>query len=166
MVSQAQQVAVRLEGDVITADGEVLRGVSRGTRLAADPRHVTPGQTLFFPSPFLVTQADESSFIDAATSYWKLLKQNLKYAFILISGDTSLVPLYVDEEYAPSVCSCSCNCFGPNKWVIQKFNYINACTLCTTEPCYRVYCNKYPAEFIMNYFMFNILSVLKASFDL
>ncbi|KAH9634389.1 hypothetical protein HF086_010869 [Spodoptera exigua] len=69
---QAQQVAVRLEGDVITADGAVLRGVSRGTRLPADPRQIT-------------------------------------------AGDTSLVPLYVDEEYAPSVCSCSCNCFGPNK---------------------------------------------------
>lgn len=37
---QAQQVAVRLEGDVITADGAVLRGVSRGTRLPADPRHM------------------------------------------------------------------------------------------------------------------------------
>ncbi|XP_053619203.1 potassium channel subfamily K member 9-like isoform X2 [Plodia interpunctella] len=66
---QAQQVAVRLEGDVITADGAVLRGVSRGTRLPAHPAHLT--------------------------------------------GDTSLVPLYVDEEYAPSVCSCACNCFGP-----------------------------------------------------
>ncbi|PZC79223.1 potassium channel subfamily K member 9 [Helicoverpa armigera] len=69
---QAQQVAVRLEGDVITADGAVLRGVSRGTRLPADPRQIT-------------------------------------------AGDTSLIPLYVDEEYPPSVCSCSCNCFGPNK---------------------------------------------------
>ncbi|KAJ0171076.1 hypothetical protein K1T71_013275 [Dendrolimus kikuchii] len=67
-----QQVAVRLEGDVITADGAVLRGVSRGTRLPADPRQIT-------------------------------------------TGDTSLIPLYIDEEYAPSVCSCSCNCFGPNR---------------------------------------------------
>ncbi|XP_004923628.1 potassium channel subfamily K member 9 [Bombyx mori] len=69
---QAQQVAVRLEGDVITADGDVLRGVSRGTRLPADPRQIS-------------------------------------------TGDTSLIPLYVDEDYAPSVCSCSCNCFGPNR---------------------------------------------------
>lgn len=68
MVSQAQQVAVRLEGDVITADGEVLRGVSRGTRLAADPRHVTPGQTLF-PLTISCYAGNESSFIDAATSY-------------------------------------------------------------------------------------------------
>ncbi|CAG9796175.1 unnamed protein product [Diatraea saccharalis] len=68
---QAQQVAVRLEGDVITADGAVLRGVSRGTRLPADPRHM--------------------------------------------GTNASLVPLYVDEEYAPSVCSCSCNCFAPNR---------------------------------------------------
>lgn len=105
-----------------------------------------------FPLTISCYAGNESSFIDAATSYWKLLKQNLKYAFILISGDTSLVPLYVDEEYAPSVCSCSCNCFGPNKWVIQTFHWINACKLCATEPCYRVYCNKYPAEFIMNYY--------------
>ncbi|KAJ2941024.1 hypothetical protein O0L34_g13154 [Tuta absoluta] len=69
---QAQQVAVRLEGDVITADGAVLRGVSRGTRLPADPRHIS-------------------------------------------TGDTSTIPLYIDEEYALSVCSCSCNCFGHNK---------------------------------------------------
>ncbi|CAH0403532.1 unnamed protein product [Chilo suppressalis] len=69
---QAQQVAVRLEGDVITADGAVLRGVSRGTRLPADPRHIG-------------------------------------------TADASLMPLYIDEEYAPSVCSCSCNCFGPNR---------------------------------------------------
>ncbi|KAG6459027.1 hypothetical protein O3G_MSEX011168 [Manduca sexta] len=69
---QAQQVAVRLEGDVITADGDVLRGVSRGTRLPADPRQIS-------------------------------------------MGDTSLVPLYTDDDYAPSVCSCSCNCFGPNR---------------------------------------------------
>lgn len=69
---QAQQVAVRLEGDVITADGAVLRGVSKGTRLPADPRQI-------------------------------------------LQGDTSLIPLYIDEDYAPSVCSCSCSCFGPNK---------------------------------------------------
>ncbi|CAH0731529.1 unnamed protein product, partial [Brenthis ino] len=69
---QAQQVAVRLEGDVITADGAVLRGVARGTRLPAPARLVRP-------------------------------------------GDTSMVPLYVDEDYPPSVCSCSCSCFGPNK---------------------------------------------------
>lgn len=31
-------MAVRLEGDVITADGAVLRGVSRGTRLPAPPQ--------------------------------------------------------------------------------------------------------------------------------
>ncbi|XP_063543126.1 potassium channel subfamily K member 9-like [Cydia strobilella] len=70
---QAQQVAVRLEGDVITADGAVLRGVARGTRLPA------PGQ-----------------------------------------GDTSMMPLYVDDEYPPSVCSCSCNCFGPNKSMLYR----------------------------------------------
>ncbi|XP_068624716.1 two pore potassium channel protein sup-9-like [Battus philenor] len=69
---QAQQVAVRLEGDVITADGAVLRGVARGTRLPAAPPRDRP-------------------------------------------GDTSMIPLYVDEDYAPSVCSCSCNCFAPNK---------------------------------------------------
>ncbi|XP_046974077.1 potassium channel subfamily K member 9-like [Vanessa cardui] len=69
---QAQQVAVRLEGDVITADGAVLRGVARGTRLPAPSRLVRP-------------------------------------------GDTSMIPLYVDEDYPPSVCSCSCSCFGPNK---------------------------------------------------
>ncbi|CAK1546665.1 unnamed protein product [Leptosia nina] len=68
---QAQQVAVRLEGDVITADGDVLRGVARGTRLPATPR-------------------------------------------MLKAGDTSMMPLYSDEEYAPSVCSCTCNCFGHN----------------------------------------------------
>ncbi|XP_072946000.1 potassium channel subfamily K member 9-like isoform X2 [Epargyreus clarus] len=68
---QAQQVAVRLEGDVITADGAVLRGVARGTRLPAAPRRIRPGDTV--------------------------------------------VPLYLDEEYPPSVCSCSCNCFGPNR---------------------------------------------------
>ncbi|KAL4712442.1 hypothetical protein ACJJTC_007458 [Scirpophaga incertulas] len=66
---QAQQVAVRLEGDVITADGAVLRGVSRGTRLPADPRSIG-------------------------------------------TGDTSMTPLYADEEDSPSVCSCACNCFG------------------------------------------------------
>ncbi|XP_048000530.1 two pore potassium channel protein sup-9-like isoform X2 [Leguminivora glycinivorella] len=70
---QAQQVAVRLEGDVITADGAVLRGVARGTRLPAS------GQ-----------------------------------------GDTSMMPLYVDDEYPPSVCSCSCNCFGPNKSMLYR----------------------------------------------
>lgn len=46
-VAQAQQVAVRLEGDVITADGAVLRGVARGTRLPALPasaRHVSTGK--------------------------------------------------------------------------------------------------------------------------
>ncbi|XP_013174734.1 PREDICTED: potassium channel subfamily K member 9-like [Papilio xuthus] len=69
---QAQQVAVRLEGDVITADGAVLRGVARGTRLPAAPHRDRP-------------------------------------------GDTSMIPLYIDEDYAPSVCSCSCNCFAPNK---------------------------------------------------
>ncbi|GBP58676.1 Two pore potassium channel protein sup-9 [Eumeta japonica] len=74
---QAQQVAVRLEGDVITADGAVLRGVSKGTRLPADPRQI-------------------------------------------IQGDTSLIPLYCDEEFAPSVCSCSCNCFGPNKSITYR----------------------------------------------
>ncbi|XP_041983942.1 two pore potassium channel protein sup-9-like [Aricia agestis] len=42
---QAQQVAVRLEGDVITADGDVLRGVARGTRLPAAPRLMRPGDT-------------------------------------------------------------------------------------------------------------------------
>ncbi|CAH4032752.1 unnamed protein product [Pieris brassicae] len=71
---QAQQVAVRLEGDVITADGDVLRGVSRGTRLPATPRMIKP-------------------------------------------GDTSMMPLYSEEEYAPSVCSCTCNCFGHNSSV-------------------------------------------------
>ncbi|CAG9109073.1 hypothetical protein JYU34_019981 [Plutella xylostella] len=71
MQEQAQQVAVRLEGDVITADGAVLRGVSRGTRLPAPPCHA--------------------------------------------QGDTSMIPLYMDDEYPPSVCSCSCSCFGPNR---------------------------------------------------
>ncbi|XP_061724733.1 uncharacterized protein LOC133530719 isoform X1 [Cydia pomonella] len=70
---QAQQVAVRLEGDVITADGAVLRGVARGTRLPAAAQ-----------------------------------------------GDTSMMPLYVDDEYPPSVCSCSCNCFGPNKSMVYR----------------------------------------------
>ncbi|XP_045779745.1 two pore potassium channel protein sup-9-like [Maniola jurtina] len=69
---QAQQVAVRLEGDVITADGAVLRGVARGTRLPAPSR-------------------------------------------LIRAGDSSAIPLYSDDEYSPSVCSCSCNCFGPNK---------------------------------------------------
>ncbi|XP_038219305.1 two pore potassium channel protein sup-9-like [Zerene cesonia] len=68
---QAQQVAVRLEGDVITADGDVLRGVARGTRLPATPRMIRP-------------------------------------------GDPTTVPLYSEED-APSVCSCTCNCFGHNR---------------------------------------------------
>ncbi|VVD03635.1 unnamed protein product, partial [Leptidea sinapis] len=68
---QAQQVAVRLEGDVITADGDVLRGVARGTRLPATPRMIK-------------------------------------------AGDASSAPLYSDEEYALSVCSCTCTCFGHN----------------------------------------------------
>ncbi|XP_077297117.1 potassium channel subfamily K member 3-like [Arctopsyche grandis] len=40
---QALRGAVRLEGDVITADGAILRGVSKGTRQPADPRQILQG---------------------------------------------------------------------------------------------------------------------------
>nr|XP_032525043.1 potassium channel subfamily K member 9-like [Danaus plexippus plexippus] len=46
---QAQQVAVRLEGDVITADGAVLRGVARGTRLPAPHALITAGDPSMTP---------------------------------------------------------------------------------------------------------------------
>lgn len=47
VLQQALRGAVRLEGDVITADGEILRGVSKGTRLPADPREILQGKSSF-----------------------------------------------------------------------------------------------------------------------
>ncbi|KPJ14677.1 Two pore potassium channel protein sup-9 [Papilio machaon] len=49
----------------------------------------------------------------------EFLLRYVQHHDVFLHSDTSLIPLYIDEDYAPSVCSCSCNCFAPNKSTVR-----------------------------------------------